>query len=135
MAISGARLTPVYAAALALALPASAMAASEASTPYDCSDGRKLEVFQPKDGVMEARADDLVVQILVKESGPNRPAHYSVQLSKGGNTWANATTKAAGTLPAACRRIASYYKDIEDARNAPSAEELREQLSKYYSGL
>ena len=136
MTISGIRLTPLYAAALALALPVSAMAAGEPSKPHDCGDGRKMEVVQPKDGVMEARVDDLIVRISVRDGGPLRPAKYYVRVLKGEQQVESGSTREADeTLPRACRLIAGYYSALDRARRAPSAEELRKQLFEYYDGL
>ena len=58
----------LFALVLALSIPASSAAAEPMSKVYDC-DGRKMEIFEPKDGVMEARVEDLTVRISVRDGG------------------------------------------------------------------
>ena len=136
MTIPAIRPTLLFAAVLALALPPSAMAADETSKAHDCGDGRKMEVFQPKDAMMEARVDDLAVRISVRDRGPLRPADYYLRLSKGEQgVRSKSAAKVDDILPRTCALIADYYKAIENARTAPSAEELRKELAELYDGL
>ena len=136
MTIPGIRPTLLYAAVLALALPTSAMAADDTSKVHDCGDGRKMEVFQPKDGMMEARVDDLTVRISVRDRRPLHPAEYIVSVLKGEEqVRGRSAAKVDETLPRACRLISGYYKDLDNARKAPSAEELRKELTELYGGL
>ena len=136
MTVSGIRLTPLYAAALALVLPASAMAADEASKPYKCGDGREMKVFQPEDGMMTARVDDLTVRITVRDGTETAPASYDVRVFKGEDQVKKASATTVGdTLSKACNRIEQYYEAVDRARKGPSAEKLRKQLFEYYDGL
>lgn len=128
MTKSGIRRTPLYAAALALAVPASAMAANKASKVHDCGDGLKIEVFQPKEGAMEARVEDLTVRISVREGDSYSPAGYSVSVV---GIVEGAADEADEALSNACAMIATVYK----TRNASSAEERRKQLSDLYDRL
>ena len=128
MTISAIRLTALHAAVLALVVSASATAADEASKVHDCGDGRKMEVFQPKDGVMEARVEDLTVQISVREGNSYSPARYSVSVVGVVQGSANEADEA---LSNACGMIATYFKN----RKAPSAEERRKGLSQLYERL
>ena len=68
MTSSFARPIGLSAVMLALAVPASSVADDAESKPHDC-DGLKVEVFEPKDSVMEIRVDDLAVRISVREGG------------------------------------------------------------------
>ena len=132
MNTSGIRLLFFSAAALALAGPFSAMAAAdEASKTYDCGDGLKMQVFQPKDGMMEARVEDLTVRISVRDEGSLSPARYSVSLEVMESTVNTGAGKADEALSNACRLISKYYAN----RKAPSGEELRKQLSELYQHL
>ena len=128
MTISGIRLTPLYAAALALALPASAMAAGEPSKDHHCGD-RKMEIFQPKDGTMELRAEGLTVRIWVAEDSAVYRARYLLSANGVPSPWtAGDADKAIST---ACKLVARFYGN----QKAPSAEELRKQLSEFYDDL
>ena len=132
MTSSGIRLLFFSAAALALAGPFSAMAATDdASKTYHCGDGFKMEVFQPTDGMMEARVEDLTVQISVRDGGSLNRARYSVSLEVMGSTSSTGAETADEVLSVACRLISQYYEN----QKAPSGEELRKGLSELYEHL
>ncbi len=117
----------LFALVMALAIPTSSAVSEPMSKVYDC-DGRKMEVFEPKDGVMEARVEDLTVRISVRDRGPFSPASYSVSLD--GHVQSSAQ-HADEILPTACDLISMHYMNLK----APSEEALIEQLVELYDLL
>lgn len=117
----------LFALVLALAIPASSAAAEPMSKVYDC-DGRKMEIFEPKDGVMEARVEDLTVRISVRDGGSFSSASYSVILEGRVNSSAQYADE---ILPTACNLISKYYMNLK----APSEEKLIKQLDELYDLL
>ena len=97
------------------------------SKVYDC-DGRKMEIFEPKDGVMEARVEDLTVRISVRDGGSFSSASYSVILEGRVNSSAQYADE---ILPTACNLISKYYMNLK----APSEEKLIKQLDELYDLL
>ena len=116
-------------AALALTFSLPAVAAdAKTSKVHDCGDSLKLEVFEPKDGVMEAHVEDLTVRISVKDGGTYSPASYRVSVVGVVEASASEADKALAT---ACELIATYNEN----RKAPSAEDRQKQLSELYDSL
>ena len=95
---------------------------AKTSKVHDCGDSLKLEVFEPKDGVMEAHVEDLTVRISVKDGGTYSPASYRVSVVGVVEASASEADKALAT---ACELIATYNEN----RKAPSAEDRQKQLS------
>ena len=116
-------------AALALTFSIPAVAAdAKTSKVHDCGDSLKLEVLEPKDGVMEAHVEDLTVRISVKDGGTYSPASYRVSVVGVVEASASEADKALAT---ACELIATY----NESRKAPSAEDRQKQLSELYDSL
>ena len=92
---------------------------------YECEEGFKIDVFPPKDGVMQARADDLNLEVSVRDG---RRARYDISLVGIVQTSSNMPDD---ILPAACSLVSGYYED----QKAPSGEDLRKDLSAVYEAL
>ena len=124
-------------AALALPLSWPSMAgAAGASRVHDCENGLKMEVFEPRDGVMEAHVDDLIVQISVTEQREPSPAYYDIRLAHRAENpsrfFSSTSTRESGEiLSNGCWLVAQYYRNLKE----PSAEILRKQLEDLYGGL
>ena len=112
----------LLAATLMLALPAS-FAADEGNSKFHDCDGIKMEIFEPKDGVMEARVDDLVVRISVAAAG------YSVSVQEGNRQTSTSAQRADEALRLACNMVSSSF--MAKARS----DELDSQLSELYDSL
>lgn len=129
MTISFARPIGLSAVMLVSAVPTSSVADDAESKSHDC-DGLKVEVFEPKDGVMEVRVDDLAVRISVGEGGSFNRAEYSVSMDEGNTQTSTSARKADEALHRACSLISRYYMNQK-----PADEELSKQLSELYDSL
>ena len=118
---------------LALLLGASASVADDAaeSKAYQC-DGENLEieVFPPTDGVMEARAADLVVRISVSDARRFDGNGFSITLEIPSFSTTTIAKTAEQALDKACDLLADHV-----VRTTPNEAERSEQLSKLYEGL
>lgn len=121
--------------ALTLTLGSLSTAAMAETTPkvYDCGD-RKMEVSEPKDGVLTAHTEDFEVEISASERTGSLPAILRVKVT-GPKPDSPPTTTGARLVPealdAACRIVARYYKSLE----APSRDDLAKQLADFYDQL
>ena len=99
---------------------------------YDCG-GRKMELSEPKDGILQARIEDFSVEITIKERRGTVAARYIVSVTgprAGPGTQTNAR-EVSEALDSACRIVAQYYKSLEQ----PSAEDLAKELLEFYDDL
>ena len=99
---------------------------------YDCGE-RKMELSEPKGGILEAQIEDFRVEISIVERHGTLAARYTVSVTgpragPGTQTSAREVTEA---LNSACRIVAQYYKSLEQ----PSAEDLEKQLLEFYDEL
>ena len=106
--------------------------AETAPKTYDCGD-RKMEVSEPKDGVLEARVEDFDVEISIRERQGTVGARFLVTVmgpkaNPGTQTSARSVPEA---LDSACRIITRYYKSLEE----PSGDDLAKQLNEFYDQL
>ena len=123
---------PVLALVITLASLSALATAEPIPKFYDCGN-RKMEVFQPKDGVLKARIKDFDVEISVRARHGSLGARYSVIVSgpranPGTQTSARQVPEA---LDSACRIIARYYESLQE----PSEEALAKQLIEFYDQL
>ena len=129
-----AKLQPVLVLALVVTLGSLSTLAMAETMPkvYDCGD-RKMEIFEPKDGVLKARIEDFNVEISIRERRGTVGARYSVTVTgpkanPGTQTNAQLVPEA---IDSACRIVARYYKSLEES----SEEALAKKLVEFYDQL
>ena len=101
--------------------------AGTSSKTYDCGD-RKIELSEPKDGVMDARIEAFAVEISVRERSGTVPPMFSVDVVGLASTSASELLEA---LDAACRIVARHHEVLK----APSEGALAKQLGEFYDSL
>lgn len=99
---------------------------------YDCGD-RKMEVSEPKDGVLKARIEDFDIEISIRDRQGTVGARFLVTVTgpkanPGTQTSARLVPEA---LDSACRIVTRYYKSLEE----PSEDDLAKQLTEFYDQL
>lgn len=102
------------------------------SKTYECGD-RKMEVSEPKHGVLKASIERFEVTISVVERQGTVAARFRV-IVKGPDADSGTQTDVRSVpeaLDSACRIVAAYYRSLE----APSGEELAKQLIEFYDQL
>ena len=99
---------------------------------YDCGD-RKMEVSEPKDGVLKARIEDFDIEISIRDRQGTVGARFSVTVT---GPKANPRTQTSArlvpeALDSACRIVTRYYKSLEE----PTEDDLAKQLTEFYDQL
>lgn len=117
----------------ALAFVATASFADDTIQPkiHECKDSKlQIEVSPPKDGVMEARVDDLVARISVGAGVLPGGGPFSISLQDSSWTSETSARTTDEALEAACRLLAKHGE-----QKMPNEDDLSEELSDMFEDL
>ena len=129
--IRGKRQLQLLALAAATGGLGASVTADTAPKIYDCGD-RKMEVFEPAKGIMNARIEDFGVEISVRKRSGSTGGGFSVTVTDStATTTRTGAEHVAEALTNACGIVARYHK----IASGPSDDDLAKQLSEFYEQL